>query len=115
MTDTSRERATFKSAIPTPEQALECMTLNGNDLALISFAIGIHIKWYKSQGRSKWVKARIADLEALHAKITNIGDWANPYDHSDDMPLEFGSEVVLRPDLKSVAKIHKNAKIEVGP
>jgi hypothetical protein len=88
------------------------MKLTGNDLALAQQAACLAITWWKSQpgARTKFVKGRIAELQALISKLSGISGIAYPYDHSDEMPLDVGDEEIMRLNTPIVNKTRKRAR-----
>lgn len=86
-------------------------TLSGDDVALAQEAAALAIAYYKQRpgARTKWVKSRIDAQKALIRKLASISDYAYPYEHSDEMPLDCGSEHILRLNTPVVRSIRKAA------
>ena len=85
--------------------------LSGDDVALAQEAAALAIAYYRQQpgSRTKWVKSRISAQKALIRKLSSISDYAYPYYHSDEMPLDCGSENILRLNIPVVRSIRKAA------
>lgn len=90
--------------------ATESLTLTGDDLALAEFACAHAINWWKKQGRTAHCRAERLKFEALLRKLAAIGDHAYPYKHSDDMPLDCGTEPIMRIDRRIVGKTRRSAE-----
>lgn len=90
------------------------MVLTGNDLATLETSICHAINWWKAmKGGSKLRRERLAELGALHAKVSLIGDFAYPYGRSpceDDSPPDHGDEIIMRADRAAMAKTRRAAR-----
>lgn len=76
--------------------------LTGNDLALAESAAQLAIAWWKEQPRSGFKTKQVAAYKALIGKLSAINQYAYPYEVSDDMPIDFGSEALMVLDQKAV-------------
>lgn len=54
---------------------------DANDIALLSFACGHALAWYKDQGRSKYIEGERAKYKAVHHKLWQI---LNAFEYRDE-------------------------------
>lgn len=80
------------------------LTLTGNELAIAANACAHAINWVKAQGRSKWWRAERLKFEALNRKLQEISQHAYPYEQSNESPLDFGDEPIMKVDDCEVSK-----------
>lgn len=85
------------------------MKLTGNDIAMAEEAVALAISHFKKQGRSKFVRERVANFKALQEKLHEINSAAYPYEDPESMPDDIGSEEIMKLDDKVVRKTRKAA------
>lgn len=91
------------------------MHLTGNDLALAESGAQLAVAWWKNQpGRSAFKRKQIAAYTALIKKLSAINQHAYPYESSDNMPLDIGSEVLMRIDEAAILGTRSSALASRG-
>ena len=86
-------------------------TLTGNEVAMAANACALAIAWWKQRPKTKWSRTRIAEFEALSAKLQAIDDFAYPnvrYDEDEGFNVaDCGDEPIMALDAEVVAQTRK--------
>lgn len=84
--------------------------LTGDDLALAEQGVGLMLTQLKARkSRSKFVRERVDACKRVLCRLNTINNYAYPYECSDDMQPDIGSEVIVRVDRRETNRTRRAA------
>lgn len=75
----------------------EAPLLTSNDLALAEFGCVLAMAWWRTKPVTSYARKEIAKLSMLSLKLGEASQHRNPYDNSEDMPLDWGDDPIYAP------------------